>query len=235
MSPGKPRVLVWDLPTRLFHWLLALSFIGAYATADGERWRDVHVILGYTAGVLVLFRLAWGVVGTRYARFAEWKASPRRALGYLRSLVSGRPEQHVGHNPAGSLAILGLIALTLATVATGLANYNEVGGGLLEEAHELLANTMLALVVVHIAGVVVGSIVHRENLPGAMLTGRKRAAPEAAIKGTRPVAAALLLALVLGLWAGVVPAPGLSAPAELTSISAGPGANRYARAVRDDD
>jgi len=226
------RVLVWDLPTRVFHWLFALSFAGAWITAESERWRDVHVLLGYTMLVLVVFRLAWGLVGTRHARFSALRPSFARAFDYLRSLVRFSPQHHAGHNPAGTLAILLLIALGLASALSGLATFNEVGGHAMEEVHEALASAMLAVVVVHIAGVIVGSIAHRENLPAAMVTGRKRAAPEEAIRGARPVAAALLVALVVGVWVGAVPTPGLSTSA-LTQVTA-PHADS-AHASRDDD
>ena len=101
-TPATSRILVWDLPVRLFHWMLAISFAGAWITADSERWRDIHILLGYTAGVLVVLRLAWGLVGTRHARFASFVRGPRRVIAYLRSLVSGRPEHATGHNPAAA-------------------------------------------------------------------------------------------------------------------------------------
>src|SRR3972149_2177601 len=97
----KQRILVWDLPTRVFHWLLAASFLGAFATADSERYRDIHVVLGYTVLGLVVFRFIWGVTGTRYARFSSFPIGPRRVFAYLLSLFTRSPQKHVGHNPAG--------------------------------------------------------------------------------------------------------------------------------------
>ncbi|MFA5940468.1 MAG: cytochrome b/b6 domain-containing protein [Sinimarinibacterium sp.] len=167
------RILVWDIPTRLFHWLLALSFAGAYITAESESWRLVHVTLGYTFGGLILFRLLWGLIGTRHARFTDFAFSPRRVRAYLRSLVSGRPEHHVGHNPAGSWAIYAILLFGLGIAVSGYALYNEIGGEAFEEVHEVLANLLLGVVVVHIAGVVVSSVLHRENLPRSMVTGYK--------------------------------------------------------------
>src|SRR5581483_3604771 len=105
------KVLVWDVPTRVFHWLLALSFVGAFATAESERYRDVHVLLGYTVAGLIAFRLAWGLVGTRYARFRAFAFGPRRVLTYVKSLFGRAPQHYVGHNPAGSVAIYALLAL----------------------------------------------------------------------------------------------------------------------------
>lgn len=101
------RTLVWDAPVRVFHWLLAISFAVAYLSAESERWGLVHVTAGYTMAGLVAFRVVWGLVGTRHARFTDFVRGPRAVLGYLRSLVTGRPQHHAGHNPAGALAIIG--------------------------------------------------------------------------------------------------------------------------------
>src|SRR6188508_239575 len=103
------RILVWDLPLRLFHWLLAASFAGAFVTAGSERWRDIHVMLGYTVLALVAFRIVWGLVGTRHARFESFAYGPSRVIAYLRSLAMRQPDHYTGHNPAGSWAILVLL------------------------------------------------------------------------------------------------------------------------------
>lgn len=221
-TPSPSRTLVWDLPVRVFHWTLVLSFIGAYVTAESERWRDVHVLLGYTAGALVVFRLLWGLVGTRYARFTAFLYRPAEVGAYLRSLLTRQPKHYVGHNPAGALAIFGLLALLVATVATGWAAFVEVGPRWMEDVHETAGNLALALVFVHVAGVVVSSWIHRENLVRSMVTGYKPVdAPAAA--GPRLVVAGALLAVIAGLWTGYIPAPGLQAKNGLglpTTISA---------------
>ncbi len=200
MANEKTKILVWDAPVRVFHWLMVLSFAGAYLTAESERWRLVHVSLGYTLGGLVAFRVLWGLLGTRYARFASFVRGPAAVMRYLSSIARGRPEHHVGHNPAGALAIVLLLLLSVATVASGWANYNDLGGHWLEELHEVMANLMLTVVGVHVAGVVVGSWLHRENLVRAMLTGRKEGAPNEGIRWTWRPLALVLLAAVLGFW-----------------------------------
>lgn len=193
--------LVWDLPVRLFHWLMAASFAGAWLTAESERWHLAHITLGYTLGGLVLFRGVWGLVGTRPARFATFVRGPAAVWAYLRSLVQGQPQHHTSHNPAGGWAVLALLGLGAATVALGWATETERLPVALEEAHEAVASAMLALVAVHVAAVLASSWLHRENLPRAMVTGRKAgAAHEGAERPWRPVAA-LLLAAVLGFWA----------------------------------
>jgi cytochrome b len=192
--------LVWDAPVRVFHWLMVLSFVGAYLTAESERWRNVHVTLGYTMAGLVAFRVWWGFAGTQHARFASFVRGPAAVARYLRGLVGGRPEQGAGHNPAGALAIIALLGMTLMVTAAGWATYNDVGGGWLEELHEGAANVMLAIVGVHLAGVLLGSWLHRDNLIGAMVTGRKRARPEDAVRSAWRSVAVLMLAAVLGFW-----------------------------------
>lgn len=194
------RRLVWDAPVRVFHWLMVACFAIAWLTAESERWRLVHVTLGYTMAGLLAFRLVWGVIGTRHARFSAFVRGPAAAWSYLRSLAGPRPEHHVGHNPAGALAIVGLLVLTAVVTGSGWLNYEELGGEWLEDLHEGAAEVMLVLVGVHLAGVVVGSLVHRENLVGAMITGRKRATAGQAIRRSRVAVAALLLAAVLGFW-----------------------------------
>src|SRR5512147_1864608 len=158
MNTAEQRTLVWDLPTRAFHWLLALSFGGAYLTAESERLRDVHMLLGYTALGLVVFRLLWGVVGTRYARFTSFPLSPSAVLGYLKSLLAFSPRHYFGHNPAGSWAIVGILLLVLGLGATGWAQAVEVGPEWLEDVHEGIANALLALVIVHVAAVLLSSV-----------------------------------------------------------------------------
>lgn len=199
-----PRVLVWDLPTRLFHWLLVASFAGAFLTAESESWRVLHVLLGYTALLLVAFRLVWGLVGSRYAKFSAFLAGPRSVAAYVRSLMAFRPEAHTGHNPAGGWAIAGLLSLTAAIGITGILLFEGWGPEAVEEIHEFLANATLGLVLVHVMGVIVGSMAHRENLVVSMVTGRKRAALRDAIRGPRPWAALALAVAVAVLWVALL-------------------------------
>jgi len=194
------QILVWDLPTRVFHWLFALSFAAAYASSEDD-WLTFHVTFGYTVLALIAFRLLWGLAGTRYARFSSFAYGPARALAYLRSLVERRPEHHVGHNPAGSWAIYLLLALGTLTGALGFLTLNgPQGWKWLKEVHEVAGNVMLGLVGLHIAGVIAGSLAHRENLARSMVDGCKDGAPEQGIRGSVWVVGAVLLALVAGFW-----------------------------------
>jgi len=195
------KILVWDFPTRLFHWLLALSFIGAYLSGDSEYWRDLHVALGYTILGLIGFRLIWGMVGTRYARFSSFAFGPSKVLAYMKTLLSASPQHYVGHNPAGSWAIYGLLLLGLLAGASGYATYEELGGEWLEELHEFFSNAMLALVLVHVAGVMASSYLHHENLVRGMIDGYKRGEPEQGIQRRHWLIGVVLLVVVVGLWA----------------------------------
>lgn len=238
MSEANNRTLVWDLPTRVFHWVLAASFAGAFVTADSERLRDLHMLLGYTAAGLIAFRLLWGIVGTRYARFASFPLAPRAALDYLKSLLALSPRHYFGHNPAGSWAIVALLALIASTALTGWAYALEIGPEWLEDLHEGLANATLALVIVHVVAVVASSLLHRENLVRAMVNGYKPGSGPAAA-GTRWFVALLLVGVVGAFWSGVIPAPGIEAGQSLVDVARATGSDRVRLSERrrhqDDD
>ncbi len=198
-APPRRKVLIWDAPVRVFHWLMVVSFAGAYLTAESERWRLVHVTLGYTMVGLVAFRVVWGLIGTRHARFSSFVKGPAVIARYLRSLVAGRPEHHAGHNPAGGLAIVALLSMTLLVAVTGWATYNEVAPRW-EDLHEGVAGVMLAIVGMHVAAVVLASWLHRSNLIGAMLTGRRLGSPEEGVRSAWRSVASLMLVAVMGFW-----------------------------------
>jgi cytochrome b len=199
---NREKILVWDLPTRLFHWLLAGTFAGAWLTADSERWIDVHVTLGYTFAGLIAFRLLWGFVGTRHARFTSFVRGPGAVARYLKSLLVFKPEHHAGHNPAGGWAVLALLGLGIVTAAAGFLTYADYGGHWLEELHEGAASAMLGLVLVHIAAVALSSLLHKENLVRAMITGLKSGARSQAIRRPQWIAAGALLLTVAAFWSG---------------------------------
>jgi cytochrome b len=194
------RILVWDVPTRVFHWLLALSFGGAFLTAESERYRDIHVALGYTLLGLIAFRLPWGFFGTRYARFRSFLFRPGEIVAYVSSLLKRKPAHYVGHNPAGSVAIWLLLLLGTLSGVTGVVLFQDMGGDAVEELHEVVSNAMLAAVLIHIAGVVVGSLMHRENLVRAMITGFKQAKPDQGIKRSYAWLGVIMLAVVVAFW-----------------------------------
>jgi cytochrome b len=209
---GKTRV--WDLPVRIFHWALVMSFAGAYLLGDSERWGNVHVLLGYTVLGLLAFRIVWGLVGTHHARFASFAHSPLAAIRYFRDELTGHGRRYLGHNPAGSWAVYGLLLLGAATGVTGILTLN--GGEAFEEVHEVCANAWLALVVFHVLGVIFSSRMQRENLARAMITGYKRGTADGA--DVRPLVGVgvTLAAAILGFWtwnlSSNVPVAGVASP-----------------------
>lgn len=194
-------ILVWDIPTRLFHWALVLCFATAYLTSESERWQLWHVAAGYTFGALLLFRLIWGLIGTRYARFDNFVVGPKAVLRYLRSLLTRHPMHYVGHNPAGAWAIVGMISLGLLVVVTGWASFNDYGDWI-GELHEGFVNVLLLIIAIHIGGVVVSSFLHRENLIRSMVNGYKQGNSSDAIRYPQWIVGLLLaLGLAIFLWA----------------------------------
>jgi cytochrome b len=185
-------VKVWDLFVRLFHWSLVALFVVAYAT--GDEVERVHIAAGYAIAALLALRIIWGFVGPRHARFRSFVGSPGEVLAYLRDVLLFKAPRHLGHNPAGGLMIVALIAMLVATCATGYMMIVALiamlvatcatgymmttdaywGAKWVEEMHEVLANATVALIGLHVLGVVVASFQHRENLVKAMVTGRKR-------------------------------------------------------------
>jgi cytochrome b len=211
MSASKIRV--WDPFVRLFHWSLVSCFIIAYLS--GEEESLVHIYAGYAVIALVLSRIIWGFIGTKYARFKQFSYSPTSALKYLKDFAFGQPRHYTGHNPAAAWMIFALLLCLVITSVSGLKVYGIEGYGPMasspaepaavatdfsliknasakdyyrrdhdeheseleevwEEIHEFFANLTLFLVFVHVAGAVVASRVHKENLIKAMITGNKQ-------------------------------------------------------------
>jgi cytochrome b len=167
-------IRIWDPLVRLFHWSLVISFFGAYLL--GEDGGRLHQALGYAALGLVAFRSVWGLIGSRYARFSEFIPSPARLSGYVRDVLARKEARYLGHNPAGAVMIVALLLAVIGTGATGWLMTTDAywQSEWVEEIHEALAGGTLALVGLHVAGVIFSSLRHRENLVRAMISGRKR-------------------------------------------------------------
>ncbi len=183
-------IKIWDPLVRLLHWGLAASFLVAYLSEDDRL--TLHSYAGYALLGLIAMRLVWGLIGSRHARFHDFVTPPTQALAYLGDALRLRARRYLGHNPAGGAMV---VALLLCLSLTGLSGVMLLGAaefsgplaealrGLppgwldpLEEAHEFLANLSLLLVVLHLGGVALASVQHRENLVRAMFTGYKRRA-----------------------------------------------------------
>jgi len=198
-------VKVWDISVRVFHWALVAFFALAYITGEIET-ETLHAYAGYAIIALLCYRIIWGLIGTKYARFANFIYSPAKIMAYLKSLFTKHPKHYLGHNPAGGVMVMLLLVSLIAISWTGLKAYEAEGKGPLaavpaitlsipvaqadddweynrhgnkgdefwEEAHEATVYFMLLLIALHLGGVVASSLLHRENLARAMVTGRKQ-------------------------------------------------------------
>ena len=172
-----PMARVWDPLVRLFHWSLVTGIAIAYASPF--RNFALHAWAGYAALGLIGFRILWGVIGTRHARFADFVHRPSTVFRYMGRIVHGNEARHLGHNPAGGAMVVALILSVTTTAVTGSLMYTSAyryGDDTIPRLHMLAANATLFLVLVHLAGVALVSLHQRENLVLSMITGRKRAA-----------------------------------------------------------
>ncbi len=194
-------VRVWDPLVRVFHWGLVAAFAVVWLSA--EELDTLHVNAGYVVAALVAFRVVWGLIGSHYARFAQFVKGPSATLAYAGEIVRGKERRYLGHNPTAAAMVVALLVTLSGTAYTGwlmdepsraamlpappqivapaFADDDGERGGeggeeAVEELHELFANLMLLLVALHVAGVVLASFRHHENLARAMVTGDKRAA-----------------------------------------------------------
>lgn len=177
------RVRIWDLPMRIFHWVLVVSFFVAYWTE--EEFLAIHTLAGYLVIALLVFRLLWGFTGGTYARFSSFICYPSESFAYLTALIQRKAPRYLGHNPAGSAMIVLMLSSIFLTVMTGLAVYgaDQHAGplaGLIrgnddfwEESHEFFANLCLLLIFAHVCGVLYESWYHKENLIRSMFNGYK--------------------------------------------------------------
>ena len=184
-NTDEPTVKVWDPLIRLFHWGLVFFFLLAFAT--GDEWMSVHVWAGYSVSLLVLFRLFWGLFGTRNARFLTFVKSPRAVKKHLKAMLLLKPAHYLGHNPVAAVMVIALLASIAVVALSGMIliateGHGPLAGTLLaswngewvEEVHEFFADFTLLLVFAHVFGVVVSSLLEGENLVKAMITGRKK-------------------------------------------------------------
>ena len=201
-----PSRLVTDAPTRMFHWLFALSFVGAYLTADGERWRLLHVTLGYTMAGLLGFRVLYGLLGPRTAGLGLLWRKLTGASAWLRSLPQANSLQDIpwrpGQNVLTALSILALLVMVVPLTLSGYATYHDwgdfLGGDWVEDVHEFFGEAVLVVALAHVAWIAILSVLRRKNQALPMLSGP---GPNLVQKNRTWLAAMLLLAvLTFGAW-----------------------------------
>jgi cytochrome b len=177
------RILVWDVPVRLFHALIAGGFLAAFVIAKAAEHSPlfvVHMLLGLVLVVATLLRILWGVLGSPYARFSNFKFSPGALVGYFKDLVGARGASSVGHNPATSYAALAIFAGVLGLGVTGVL-LARGGGDAFEELHEVFAVGTLTVAVLHVAGVILHAVRHRDGIALSIVNGTKPGPTEAGI------------------------------------------------------
>ena len=207
MDTNQKNIQVWDVFVRIFHWSLVLSFVTAYFTSEDEN--PLHILAGYMVLGLIIFRIVWGFIGTRYARFESFVFPLSTVVIYLKSLFSKKPKHYVGHNPVGGWMVIAMLIMLFMVTFSGLKVYaleegegplamqmhslnpitsahaeedeeqklieekDEVSEDYWKEFHEVSTNLMLILIALHITGIIISSMLHKENLVKAMLTGNK--------------------------------------------------------------
>jgi cytochrome b len=211
------KILVWDAPVRIFHWLIVALVAAAYATWRLD-WMGWHVLIGEAALALVFFRLLWGFLGSETARFASFLASPREAARHLLHSLRREPDRQIGHNPAGGWMVLLLLGLLLGETLTGIYVANDVAddgpltelvpasvANLISALHSLFWDALLAAAALHVLAIIVYATIKRHDLVTPMITGRKTLSPSV----SQPAIASYFHALVL-LGCGVLAAVALA-------------------------
>lgn len=193
-------LLVYDWPTRIFHWLFAGFFVAAFAISnlidDDSAGFPLHMLAGLAMCGVILLRLVWSLVGTRHARLSDLVLNPAHLMAYLKGMFSGTTQRWIGHNPASSWAAATMVCLGLGLGVTGYLMATGPESDLLEEVHELMANAFLVVVLLHIGGLVAHALRHHDRLAVSMVTGRKQAlSPEQPAARSRPFAGLVFVVL----------------------------------------
>ncbi len=192
-------ISVWDLPTRIFHWALALCVgVALIVTPEGDSGFVVHAIAGYLALLLVFFRLPWGFLGSLHSRFSDFLYSPAKVVDFALQHLRLKVTRHIGHNPLGGWMVIILLVSVAGAAITGLL------GGFWRGLHALFGNLLILLVLLHIFGIVVDTLLTRDNIVWAMITGRKKLDDVAAQREPPLVGwwRALVLALLIAAGGG---------------------------------
>jgi cytochrome b len=168
------QVKIWDRFIRIFHWSLVVLFATAFYTRD--KWEQIHIACGYAILALVLARIVWGFIGSAHARFSDFIFSPLTVMRFLFDTARFRATRYLGHNPAGGAMVVTLIVTLLTICGSGIAMTTNAMWGVkwIETIHDAATYGTLALIALHLIGVILASVEHRENLVKSMVTGWKR-------------------------------------------------------------
>ncbi|MFW6157281.1 MAG: cytochrome b/b6 domain-containing protein [Balneolaceae bacterium] len=198
------KTLVYDWPTRLFHWLFAFLFLAAFIIAetvdDDSSFFSYHMLAGLTIVFLLVFRIIWGFMGTAYARFSSFKVSPAELSQYMKDAVMAKTKRYLGHNPASSYAAILMFISAIGLAVTGLLMTSVGETDFYEESHEIMANIFLIAVIAHLAGIVFHHFKHKDALWSSMMDGKKKALPgKKGIANFKPIAGIIFI-IITSLW-----------------------------------
>ncbi len=204
MTSEKKKILVFDIPTRLFHWLFAFGFIGAFAIGnfvdDESALYPIHMFFGVLMTIEILLRIIWGIFGSKYARFSSFKLNPMDLIEYIKSIFNGTKTPTIGRNPASSFAAIFMMLASIGMVISGwfMLNANsENAAHDIKEIHETLAIMFLLIALAHIAGIILHTISKKDPIGLSMINGYKNSYDESqGIKKTYALIGALFLALI---------------------------------------
>jgi cytochrome b len=185
------KVLVWDFPVRIFHWGLAICFVGSWLTSESENYKMLHISFGYTGVFLLLFRLFWGFFGTKYANFKTFIYRFVEIKKYILNVFSKKKDHYIGHNPAAGMMMLFLMILFLLTSFSGFLVYKEFVES--KDFHEIFAYITMVLVIGHVLAAILMSILEKQNLVKSMVTGKKNGHSKEGIKDSKLVVGIVLI------------------------------------------
>jgi cytochrome b len=213
---------VYDLPTRVFHWLFAATFLAAFTIAntvddDGAVFA-YHMLAGMLMVFTVLWRIVWGFIGSVHARFSDFSLQPSALLNYLRDALVGTAVLRSGHNPASSWAAVIMMLLALGLGCTGYLMISSPAGESLEDVHEVLANSLMIVACLHVAGIILHTRKHKDPIGSSMLTGYKQRVPDSEDSVSAHSAVGLLV-LALSLGGGLYLARSYDASRQALSIA----------------
>ena len=200
------KTSVYDLPTKVFHWLFVILFLTAFIIAesasDESSLFPYHMMAGLTISFLLILRLIWGFTGTRYARFSSFRLRPTELIRYARDVVVDKTKRYMGHNPASSYAALVMFICAIGLIITGIIMTAGSKDDFLGDIHSVLADIFLATVIIHIAGIIFHHIKHQDSLWSSMINGKKGVIEgEQGIVSIKPIIGTLLLVSTI-LWIG---------------------------------
>ncbi len=230
-SPVAASRRVIDAPTRMVHWLMALSFTGAYITAETERWQLVHITLGYTLLGLIVWRLVWGLLGPRRSRLGALFSRLKQAPALARAWMGGQGNLLASQQWLNALAIVAILVLGLVVTVSGFGLEQDWLGELLEELHEGAGEAMLAVVLAHLGLIALAAVLKRQNTVLPMITGRMPGRGPDLVKQSMGWLAALILAAVVGFWIW----QWQSAPTDTDPLDGRPAISRSQNRGHDDD